>query len=187
MKMMMQRLVVVVAVVSVMVACSSIAQAKPDFGADCSSCHGTPGGALDVLPSSLIEIQRGTMGQVTFDVTDVPSGDAAIALSDLDDANLMATVVGTGWTLSSQNQYASDPFFASTGPQVLDLEIDALAVPGDYGVGIQLAGGPGSNWASSYDFTLRVTAIPEPATLALLLTGLGTVGLLALRRRRKTA
>ena len=92
MKMMMQRLVVVVAVVSVMVACSSIAQAKPDFGADCSNCHGSPGGALDVLPSSLIEIEVGTTGQVTFDVTDVPSGDAALALSGLDDANLMATV-----------------------------------------------------------------------------------------------
>jgi hypothetical protein len=192
MKMMMQRLVVVVAVVSVMVACSSIAQAKPDMGPDCSGCHNQQaGGALDAMPSSLIQIPQGTTGQITFDVTDLPVPEAAIAISGLDDADLMATV-GSGWALSAQNQYASDPFFSSIGLQVLDLTIDANAVVGEYTLGIQMAGGKGfqpTGWAAaSQDYTIQVTAaVPEPATLALLLTGFGTVGLLALRRRRKAA
>ena len=188
MKMMMQRFVVVMAMAAGIVAGSSIAQANPGFGGSCSSCHGAPGGALDVM--DLITIMPGETVQISFDVTDVPQNDAAIALSGLDQVISGPSDVGTGWAFVAPfNQWASDPFFESAGVQVLDLTVPADTVPGNYGVNVQLAGGPGfGGWSSIYGFTIEVTeVIPEPASLALLLTGFGAVGLLGLRRRRGRA
>ena len=172
------RRVFVSAVIGVLViGIAGVADAKPFFGPDCMGCHTTAGGALEISPDP-IAIAVGDSGQVTFNITDIPAADAAIALFGLDASGLGATV-GAGWT-DFGTYFASD-FISTTGPYLLDLTIDPGATFGDYGITVIMAGH--TLWADSYDFVVR--SIPEPSSVVLLFTGLGALGLCLWRRRSK--
>ncbi len=43
-----------------------VAEAFPSWGADCISCHSTPGGALTIVPDPIL-IKVGDSGEVKFD------------------------------------------------------------------------------------------------------------------------
>ncbi len=179
-------------------ASSETVQATPTIagGAACTNCHGTSvggtvGGTLNVLPSDIVEIPLGGSQTVTFDITDIPSGKAAIALTGLADP-LLAATLGAGWSDIAGAYFATDtPFVEAPAPQsyTLGLTIGAGATLGDYGIGGQFAGNKGFNpasWASTFDFTVRVIeAIPEPASLALMGLGLTTIGLMSIRRKSR--
>ena len=172
------RRVFVGAVIGVLVVgVAGVADAKPSFGPSCAGCHATVGGALEISPDP-IAIVVGDSGQVTFNITDIPAADAAIALYGLDAPGLGATV-GAGWT--DYGTYYATGLISVTGPYLLDLAIDPGATFGDYGIAVILAGSGG--WADSYDFVVR--SIPEPSTVVLLLTGLSAMGLCLWRRRSK--
>src|SRR3972149_2359420 len=79
--------------VALVTAMASDTCAEPDFGASCITCHNQRSdGALNFVPSNLLAIPAGDMGQITFNVTDIGnSGNASIGLVGLDAAGLMAT------------------------------------------------------------------------------------------------
>lgn len=168
---------------------ASGAHARPTFGNDCTSCHDRSAGAFSVLPSNLIEIAWGEMGEVTFDVTELGSAgeDSALAVYGLDDADLEATPDLTGWNVQDGGTFLSSDFFNAVGQVPLSIGIGTSAALGDYLINVTLAGGPGSDWSTTSEFTIRV--IPEPTTIVLLGIGLISGAMLIgnLRRRRKGA
>jgi len=173
------------------VAMSNFVEAKPGFGGgdSCANCHnGSTDGALNVLPSDLLEIFAGDSQSVTFEFTDIPSGEAALALTGMDDP-LLGASFGAGWSVIGSLLAPDEPFISGPAPQsyILELSIDAGATLGDYSITGQIAGDKGftsESWADTFDFTVRVLEIPEPASIILVGMGLSAVGIMRIRRIR---
>jgi hypothetical protein len=159
---------------------ASCAYAFPGSGGNCASCHSDTNGTFNFSPSNLLEIFPGQSGQITLNATAIPAGsDAAFGVDGLDAANLMATV-GAGWTARSGGDWYTSSIF-NTVPQAIALPVTlgANATPGNYTVGVQLAGTNG--WSQSQSFTLRVL-VPEPATIGIVGIALVSVGIIVRRR-----
>lgn len=149
-------------IIALLLVCvAGMAEAKPSFGSNCLLCHSTTGGNMNIFPDP-VEIVVGSSETITFDITSIPNGKAAVAVSDLDALFAGNYIVGAGWTAYS-GYYASD-FIEATGPVTMELWIGAAVTPGDYGLGAILAGGS-ADWGMSKNFTVRVVAVPEPPTL----------------------
>jgi len=152
--------------VALVTAMASDTCAEPDFGASCITCHNQRSdGALTFLPSNLLAIPAGDMGQITFDVTDIGnSGNAAIGLVGLDAAGLMATpdlAIWNNQTDGIDNWLTSD-LFNMVGPVVLKLTIAAGATPADYPINLALAGRDTQRWGTTRSFTVRVLMAGVP-------------------------
>ena len=158
---------VLFASVALVTAMASDTYASPDFGATCTSCHNQrTDGALNSVPSDLLAITAGDMGQITFNVTDIGnSGDAAIGLRGLSAAGLMATPDLTIWnnqTDGTVNWLTSDPFSNVPISRVLKLTIAAGATPADYPINLTLAGRDTQRWSTTRIFTVRVLMAGVP-------------------------
>lgn len=148
---------------------------------NCSDCHGTEDGAVDVSPDPL-SLLRGEDGEVTFDVTDLPDTPAYLSVTGLNDADLAATV-GGDWTAGGGDNYILP--VDATGAFALPISTSGASVLGDYEIGVFLAGT--GLWSTSTSFVVQ-TLIPEPASIALvsIVGGVFAVSWIT-RRRRKTA
>ncbi|MFV2070689.1 MAG: PEP-CTERM sorting domain-containing protein [Pirellulales bacterium] len=157
-----------------------VAAAFPFYGGNCTAtCHGNPGGSMTIDPS-LVDIAINSDGVVTFDVGTLSGSKSAIALLGLDDPNLDTSIIAPdNWTLQGGGTYTSD-FLSAPGQYVLDLGIGPAGVEGLYGITAYLMGN--GQTSTAYDFSVNV--IPEPASLALALSGLVAFGLVTWRRRR---
>jgi len=156
-----------VASIAILNILAGAARAAPDFGPNCTSCHNQRSdGALNFVPSNLLSIPAGGMGQITFNVTDIGnSGDAAIGLRGLDAAALMATPDLTIWnnqTDGTVNWLTSNPFSDVPISLVLKLTIAAGATPADYPINLALAGRDTQRWGTTQNFTVRVLMAGVP-------------------------
>jgi hypothetical protein len=175
----MSKLMYFALVAIVLVSISQTAVAKPDFGSNCISCHGSSGGGVEVQPQSFVEMTTGQAGQIVFNVTDIPNPKAALAITGLGD---LGATLGSGWT--DQGGYYTSDSLSATGSVVMDLTLDPTVNQGDYNLGVQLAGK--GMWGTALDYSVSVvtdttSAVPEPATIGLLALG----GLAVMKRRRK--
>ena len=165
------------------VAVSNVADAYPSFGGNCTGCHATGDGNMNITPDP-IDIAIDSNGVITFAITSLPSDRNVIALAgaDLDDLDLDATInTPDNWTLTNGN-YISDTI-TSIQDYVLDLGIGAGAVENLYGIGAWLVGGNGTNTPTGASYDFNVNVVPEPVSLALLSGGL--LCLVGWRRRRR--
>jgi hypothetical protein len=152
-----------------LVGIAGVTEARPSFGGSCLVCHSNPNGDMNILPDP-VEITVGSSGTITFEVTDIPAADAAIAVSGLEALGPGNYTIGAGWTEYS-GYYASD-LVAATGPVTMELWIDVSAAPGDYALGAILAGH--TLWGLSKDLTVRVVPVPGPVTLDIVSVNEGT-------------
>ena len=183
-------------------ALASQAQAKPNYGGDCSGCHGGARDAMDVAgaggvggPLSLpvFSVNPGETAQITFDMVNGGSKNA-VAVSGLGDPGvtnlqtLLATVdTGSLWT-DYGDYFATGVKSTPTGSYTLNVAVDPAAVPDYYQLSGTAAGTTGGLWSQVQGFYLQVVApqeVPEPGTLALLLAG--SCGLAAVMLRRRQA
>lgn len=131
-----------------------------------------------------------------FSATHQLSGSFTDTISFTPDVALIETVSASLITISQSPQTNIDFISATLGGQALTLSPTGqneyaflnpsdltgalvLTVTGTAGAGLD-AGTPIN---ASYGGTLNVTAVPEPASVALLLGGLGAIGFAARRRR----
>jgi hypothetical protein len=172
---------------SILGAFSGVAYAFPGLGANCAQCHtDTGGGDVEATPS-LLTLQPGESGTVTFDVSNLVGG-AALSLSGFDVAGLEVTPDADWSERDGAARYTLSGIDAD-GQQTFDVTIGDGATVGEYPIGVFLAGGgstPAGLWSTMSNFSISVAEIPEPATVVLLsiVIGVGTLGIL--RRRRRT-
>ena len=160
---------------AVLLALGNVCYAFPSSGADCAQCHTTPGGNVEVTPLSVL---LGESGEVTFDVTELPSTSAALSVTGLDNPDLAAMVLN-GWTDRGEGRFTMP--VTATGPHVLELGTSASTVPAHYELDVFLAGS--GAWSTSTSFL--VSAIPEPASIALLSIIGGAFGMRWLTQRHR--
>jgi hypothetical protein len=168
-------------------AVSNSAKAFPSSGANCAMCHTDSGGGEVTISPSPLSLLAGESGTVTFDVSNLPGDGAALSLTGLDAAGLVATPDADWQARDNNTRYTLS--FAAAGPQTFDLVIGDNATPGDYPIGVFLAGGgstPAGIWSTMSQFTVSVSAIPEPSTAILLsiLLGVAATGVVRHRRRQ---
>jgi hypothetical protein len=176
-----------------------IASAFPTYGGTCISCHNSTGkipSEMNWAPANLV-LAPSDSGSVTFNVTSLGTSgtgtdpESAISLQGLENALLNATIAAGGnWTLRSESHgtsYNSDKLTApGLGSYVLNFNIGANAVNGNYPIGVSLAasGGGGSALRTGFNTTpgFSITVVPEPATLTMLMIGTTVV---IFQRKRK--
>jgi hypothetical protein len=151
-------------------------------------CHTDSGGGDVTITPSPLSLLAGQNGTVTFDVANLPGDGAALSLTGLDAAGLMATPDADWQARDDDTRYTLS--FAAAGPQTFDVAVGANATPGDYPISVFLGGGgstPTGLWSTMSEFTISVSAIPEPSTviLASILFGVAATGVVR-RRHRKT-
>jgi hypothetical protein len=164
------------------------ANAFPGLGANCAQCHTDSGGGTLQTDPNPITLLTGQSGSVTFDIADLAGG-AALSITGLDAAGLGATVDNVPpWTSRDNGTRFTLGGIDAAGQRSIDLTVPAGATPGDYPISVFLAGSgstPEGIWSTLGQFTISVSAIPEPATLTLVGILLGAVGLRFVRRCRR--
>jgi hypothetical protein len=111
----------------------------------------------------------------------IPSGWAATASATVTDnlGDMLSLAVNNGDTPGTIHEIFGGVFFPSTLPSTLDISTSSLA---------SILGGPGT-----IDYSINITlpnwafVTPLPAALPLFATGLGALGVLQWRRKRKSA
>lgn len=107
----------------------------------------------------------------------VNGGLFSIALGDASDIDFTSVSLnGQAYTLLSVGSVSTAVLPATSLSGPLTLTVTGVASP-SFATGTAIS--------ASYAGTLNVTAVPEPASMAMLLAGLGAVGLVARRRTRR--
>ena len=175
------QVVMVTTVASLLVIATGTAYGYPFYTQACSDCHNDGSGSLTPFPDPL-NVLIGGSGLLSFDVGSLPApgGNNMIALTDLTQAGLAASIGGGGdsWTLGT---FTKSDEGIGTGDYDLDLEIGLSAILGTYNLNWYL---PGSGRIGTFG-TFTVNVIPEPSTFAL--AGLGMIGICAgyMKKRRR--
>jgi len=111
----------------------------------------------------------------------IPSGWAAGASATVTDnlGDTMSLAVNNGNTPGTIHEIFGSVFFPSTLPSTLDISTSSFA---------SILGGPGTiDYSIEIGLPVGAYVTPLPAALPLFATGLGALGLLRWRRRRKSA
>lgn len=163
--------------------------------------------------AAALAFSAGVQADATFDLGTIdgtlPIGNTVLAGSFTDTYNFNIASLSTVTAIVLNTSYFLDPpgmtlgkigFFAAsldgvpltlsvatttlaTGVELVTQKLfvdDALKLAGPHTLTI---GGVGDAGSSAYTGSISVTVVPEPETYALMLAGLGVVGLLARRRR----
>jgi hypothetical protein len=189
---------------------SNSALASPDFGGNCgrSSCHGgnTGVGQADTTPASTTKLP-GDLVTFTMNVTNGSGGTAAFTgkpntASPLSGTQALTAITGTAnvanllvvtpdvataaaWT--AQGNYYINPGSGSSFTKTFSFVIPANTPADTYVLSMKVAGSGGSGeWSSTNPLSLTVGAVPEPATLAMVLGG-ALVGFICWRGRKRLA
>lgn len=140
--------------------------------------------SLDVDPSSGFSFQGGSFDPINTTFADHAIGDnstgngaGAVATDSTEYANLIANnnVAQNSWSYEFFNTDSNDPT-GGFDPNV----------PGEYRILLAAVDKDDASINATTSIDINVTSVPLPATLPLLLVGLGGLGLVA-RRRRKAA
>lgn len=173
---------------SVVGAVNGVSYAFPSLGTDCASCHVDTGFGTVTTDPNALSLLPGQTGTVTFDVANIPADaeGAALSLTGFDAAGLEATP-DAAWRDRGAGQFTLG--VDADGPQTFDVMIGSGAVPGDYPIGVFLAGdgsSPDGKWSAMSEFTISVGQIPEPATVTLvsILLAVGAINITRRPRRK---
>jgi hypothetical protein len=168
-------------------AINNVGYAFPSSGANCAQCHTDTGGGTVATSPNPLSLLAGQTGTVTFDVADLPGDAAALSLTGLDAAGLEATPDADWRARDNDTRFTLG--ITADGQQTFDVTIGPGAAPGDYPIGVFLAGtgsSPEGIWSTMSEFTINVSAavIPEPATMTMFSIVLGIAAAFSIRRRR---
>jgi len=177
---------------------SGSAWALPSYGPSCANCHGDVREAFEISEFSgiadpdggigalkFINAQRGSSVQLTANVVDgTPSYGVALVDSFFSPDLFLVQGPGSNWTFEGTH-YTVGPL-GENAAHGFDLLVPADTPTGYYAFTFTAAGlSPSEFWAQSESFYVRV--VPEVGTLLMLSVGVGTIGFVARRRRRKMA
>jgi hypothetical protein len=171
---------------------AAIALATASLGAGVAKAQVivTPNQALDLVGTSAffgdafdINLQGNTFSEnFTFSVTGAPANIDAIVSSISRTAATGLDITGLGLFTNTGTQVTLGSSQSTGAIDVWTVTSDNLAAGSYY---LQVSGTLVSNTSGAFGGAMMLAPVPEPGAYAMMLGGLGVVGLIGLRRREK--